>query len=257
MLNRQILIIVTALTALFAAGAHAADNTPDYDAIAAKAARFFSHEEWSSASAMYTLMIDERPAVPSVYGSAMVAAGMRQAADEQLELLNKALQAHVPIDSLVLATRNAAFESGHAQLFEEFLITVKEGEPWLKRTIDAYLLDYYVFRDDGPGIVRLSREMLAGLPDNEGFTYKLARGQLLTGDIAGAMESYRDIVERNPKAYDALLYLGNYYAQKSGESTDDALSADYAAKARTYLDRANAIRPTPYVSRLLRRLSPD
>lgn len=233
---------------LLCAGA-AALSASDYATLAVKAQRFFDQREWSSASAMYSLMLDERPREARIYGLAMVAAGERGSTEEQMALLRQALDSQVAIDSLVSSTRAAAFEAGDAHLYERFLIAVKEGEPWLRRTVDAYLLDYYMFRDDGPGIVRLSREMLAGLPGDEGFMYKLARGQMLTGDIGGAMDTFRAILDNNPEAYDALLYLGNYYAREADKNPDAV------TMATDYLGRALKIRSTPYVEQLLARLA--
>ncbi|MCM1484448.1 MAG: hypothetical protein NC043_08935 [Muribaculaceae bacterium] len=245
MLKSLLIIITTSLLAAFTSAARSG-TASDYSTLAAKAERFYNHKEWSSASAMYSLMLDERPDSASIYGYAMVAAGMRHADTEQIALLRQALNAHVPIDSLVSSTRRAAFEAGEAAQYEKFLLTVKKGEPWLKRSIDAYLLDYYLFRDDGSAIVQLSREMLAGLPDNEGFLYKLAQGQLLMSDIGGAMDTYRTILDLNPNAYDALLYLGCYHAMRytAGSKTD-------APVAREYLERALRIHSTPYVQSLI------
>lgn len=239
---RKILFMMLAVSGM---ATNVAQAETSYDEIAVKASRFFEHKEWASASAMYSLLIDGQRVSPDVFGHAIVSAGMRDAGGEQNMLVRQALEAHLPIDSVFGATRVAAFEAGNAPLYEKFLIATKEREPWLTRTVDAYLLDYYLFRDDGPGIVRLSQTMLDGLPGNEGFMYKLARGQVICGDVEDAVATYRAIVDNNPVAYDALLYLGNYYAMKGNE-----------AQAAEYLSRAYEIRPTPYVERMLKRLSP-
>lgn len=213
-----------------------------YDVTARKADRFFTYGEWASASAMYTLMLHERTDSASVFGHAIVAAGMQRLPDRQIELFNRALDVHQPIDSILRATERASLRADSAALYEQFLYTVRESDPWLQRIIDSKLLTYYQFRDNGPGIVTLSLIMLEGLPDDERFLYSLARGQLLCDDIPSAIDTYRRINRLYPRSLDALLYLGNYYA-----ATDPAL-------ARTYLTQALDIRWTPYLAARLSRL---
>lgn len=215
-----------------------------YSTLSAKAARFFALGEWASASAMYTLMLDQRTDDASVFGHAIVAAGMNDDTKRQIDLINQALNVHQPIDSVLLATQRASLSAEQTSLYERFLFSIKEHEPWLNRVADSYLLNYYLFRDNGPGIVAMSETMLAGLPDNERFLYTLAHGKLLCGDITSAIDTYKHIVELNPEAYDALLYLGNYYAGQPGKETE----------ALSYLSRAQQIRHTPHVESLISKL---
>lgn len=236
---KRIISILTLILLMAGIPLHAATS---YQTLQQKAARFFGLGEWASASAMYSLMLDQKVDDPDVVGHAIVAAGMVGETDAQISLLTRALNAHLPIDSVLRATETASFDAGQTSLYEQFLFSVKEHEPWLSRVVDAYLLNYFTWRDNGPGIVRMSRVMLAGLPDSEQFLYSLAHGQLLCGDIAGAIATYRRIVKLNPKAYDALLYLGNYYIE--ADST--------RSLGRDYLRRAQAIAPTPYVDQTLR-----
>lgn len=236
----RILNILIFLT-LSAASSSAATTTP-YSVLADKANRFFQNKEWASAAAMYTLMLDSRIDSVPVFGNAIVAEGMIGNRDRQLELLNQALNARLPIDSILTATEQASFAIGQTSLYEQFLLSVKTNEPWLTRVIDGYLLRYYNFRDNGPGIVAMSRIMLAGLPDDQRFLYALARGHLLCGEITKAIDVYSKIVSLNPLAYDALLYLGNYYADNDPK------------KASHFLRRALNIRYTPYVAARLKNL---
>lgn len=219
----------------------AAAVTP-YATLSDKANRFFQHREWASASAMYTLMLEQRRDSAGVYGDAIVAAGMMKQPDRQNELFTDALNAHLPIDSVLQATEEASLRAEQSSLYEQFLYAVKEREPWLNRIIDARLMSYYSFRDNGPGLVTMSEIMLSGLPDDERFLYSLARGKLLCDDISGAIDVYRRIITLYPSSRDALLYLGNYYAPTEPQA------------ALSYLEKALEQRYTPYVAAKIARL---
>ena len=72
----------------------------DYATLDSKARRFAAHGEWASASAMYSLMIEEMPADASLYSRAIVAEGMLENMDAEIRVLHEALQHGVVIDSL-------------------------------------------------------------------------------------------------------------------------------------------------------------
>lgn len=218
-------------------------SAADYNTIATRAARFFSYKEWASAGAMYTLMIDSRPEVSSTYGHAIVAAGMLDKEDEQIDLTHRAMRAQVPVDSIFKSVEQVSFSLGQTSLYERYLLLVQEREQWLVRVIDGYLLRYYTYRNDGSGMVIYARKMLTGLPDDEQFLYTLAQGNLLVGNMEEAIATYERIVEVYPQSYEALLYLGNYYAECN------------ATKAIDYLHRAQAIRRTPVVDAKLAELT--
>ncbi len=225
----------------------------DYSDLALKARRFYQQKEWASASAMYTLMLDINPRVAPVYGEAIVAAGMRKVPDQQLALMQQALKYHVPFDSVFSAVEKASFGIGQTNLYEDFLLLTKHHYQWLSRTIDGYLLAYYTFRRNPEGMISYSQTMLQGLPDNQNFLSTLAQGYLISGDYQKATDTYARILAINPDNYDALLYLGNYYADNGANSDPEKARA-----AISYLERAAEIHATPYVeSRIagLRHLS--
>ncbi|MDE5785011.1 MAG: hypothetical protein K2H98_00605, partial [Duncaniella sp.] len=122
-------------------------------------------------------------------------------------------------------------------VYEDFLLMIAHREPWVSRSIDAYLLRYYNYRCDGPGMVAYADKMLAGLPDDVTFLHDKARGLMLMGDFAAAMDVYRHIVKVAPDNVDALLALG-FYAESQGDKT----------AALPYFERAYSIMPTPYIN---------
>lgn len=241
-MKHRAIFFISAL--MLACSLSAADTSTSYSSWSRKANRFFDNEEWASASAMYTLMLSERPDSVAVWGNAIVAAGMQNLPDRQIELFNGALKAALPLDSVFNAIQSSSFSIMQTDLYERFLINIREHEPWMERVINRRLLDYYTFRDNGPGMVELSTIMLAGLPGDERFLYTLAKGQLLCDDIDSAIKTYNEIAKLYPQSLKALLYLGNYYAAIPSHN----------AEAISFLSRAQQIQPAPYLQQKLASL---
>lgn len=215
----------------------------EYAVLDAKAARFAEYDEWASSSAMLSLMLDMQPDNPALYSRAIIADGMLDNSPRQQQLLHDALSHGVPIDSVLSGVRSRSISLGRADLYETFLTHIPETFPWLKRSIDAYLLDYYKFRRDPQGIITYAQIMLQGLPDSREFLTDLASGYVLAGDFTKAMDTYRLILQIDPDNLTALLALGNYQ-----------IIAGHPDKALPYLTRANEIAPTPYLANTIKSL---
>lgn len=250
----SLLIIVAAL---FPATAGAVSPYPTLEA---KAGRFFNYEEWASAAAIFDLMLEERPAVASTYGRAIVANGMLNQPQEQTRLTTMALDNHIPFDTIFSNVREWSYHIGQPQLFENYLLANRSAHPWMQRTINGYLLKYYAFRNNGARMTEYARIMLEGAPDNISFLTTLADGLMLTGDYAEGIATYRHILELDPSNYSTLLILGNWYAgctskgnASTGNPSGQSILPD-KEKAIGYLSRADSLHPTPYVTTLLEEL---
>lgn len=239
--------LVTLITSIFVAMSMQAT---DYATLQVKAQRFYHYQEWPSAIAMYTLMLQEQPAVPSTYAHAIVAAGMQQDPARQVAFLRQSMDAHVPLDSIYDLVQQLAFEQGNAPLYENFLESTGNTFHWLRRNIDARLLQYYTWRRNANSMVIYARRMLDGLPDNTDYLTALADGLMLRDDQQQAIDIYLHILAIDPDNYHALLVLGNYYDNLSHL---DRFNTEAPILARQYLSRADALRPTPYVTNLLNR----
>lgn len=212
-----------------------------YPQLEVKADRAFGYGEWASAAAMFDLMLEQKPDVPDTYGRAIVANGMRGATSEQMRLLSQALDNHVPFDSVFSNVEMWSSYLGRPRVYEKFLVDTREAYPWMRRAINATLLKYYTFRDNGPEMVEYSLAMLEGAPDNTVFLRSLARGYMLTARIPQGLATYKRILAVEPDNYDVLLALGNWYA----------MNPDGVENGRVYLERAYSLHPTPYVAKLL------
>lgn len=222
----------------------------DYSKIESRASRFFNQQEWASASAMYDLMIDRKPSVCENYGYAIVSAGMRNDTLAQISLMDRSLNSHVPLDSLFQSVKEVSFSIGESSLYEDFLIRIKAQHQWLARGVDNYLLEYYVFRNNAPQVIKYSRSMLDGASDNIKFLTYLANGLMQEGQTAEAIETYEKIININPDDYNALLQVANYFQLTA--TTDKSRKT-----ALNYFERAQKIKSTPYIEKAISQLRND
>lgn len=222
----------------------------DYSKIESRATRFFNQQEWASASAMYDLMIDRQPSVCENYGYAIVSAGMRNDTLAQISLMERSMNGHVPFDSLFQSVKKVSFSIGQSSLYENFLLRVKSHYQWLARGIDNYLLEYYVFRNNAPQIIKYSNSMLDGASDNIKFLTYLANGLMQEEQATDAVEVYKKILSINPNDYNALLQLANYFHLTA--TTDTSRKS-----ALNYFEQAQKIKSTPYIEKAISQLRND
>lgn len=237
-----IIIFLTSVSPLLAGN--------DYDILARKERMFYNAGEWPGASAMLSLMIDERPAQADLYGRAIVAQSLMDDTPGAVALLDKAMKNKVPFDSVFSDVKTESFKLGRSDLYENFLLQVKASHPWLLRTIDNYLLDYYCFRRDGAKMVEFSKIMLEGLPDNTTFLTILAEGYLLEGETEKALLTFRQVLYFNPADYNATLYLANHYFNRWEQTRTPADRQN----ALRFLTHANELKPTPFIRTRLEKL---
>lgn len=218
----------------------------DYAAISAKAGRFFKYREWANAAAMYELMIEDSASVAMNYANAIVVAGMRNLPDYQMSVFERSQSKLVPMAQVLQDVRQVSFSLGEAGLYERFLHLLLERQPWLGRSIDRQLLDYYLFRRDADGIVRMSRLMLSTAPDNTNYLNSLADGLMLQSKYEESADVYRKILVLEPNNLTALLALGNYLF--INKQPDEALP---------YLSQANRIAPSPDLAEKIKQCRTD
>ena len=209
-----------------------------YEQLSQRAARSFEWKEWSSAAALYELMLQQQPDSLATYSYAIVANQMIPDTAATIDLLERAMSHGIGLEDVLEAVRVTDFSIGQGDLYGRYLLLLSEGLPWMKRGLDHQLLKYYTFRHDGPMIVKYAGDMLTGLPNSTEYLSYLAKGYLLCNDDARAVEIWKKILEIDPHHYTTLLELGNYYQLKGNRS-----------EALPYLELAQSIHPTPYVAR--------
>lgn len=220
-----------------------ANEPSKYEDLMTKAKRFADWKEWRSAAAMYQLAAKQDPSATEAYAPALIIYGMLDETDEVKELLTTALRSGIPPDSLFDATRSAAVKLAHLNRYEQFLLTARRSVPYLTRTINDRLLDYYAFRNDGAKMVEYAELMLTSdMPAKYQVPYltRAAMGYIDMGRTTEAIHYFKQILDIDTKNLNALLYLGNFYAQSGDMNT-----------ALPYLTRAQEIRPSLYLAKLI------
>lgn len=254
---KNFIIYIIAIFAIFTVSAET--KTENYETRSIRAERYFSYKEWSSALAMYQLMIDEQPGEVEPYYKSIVAGVMIGDTTTQIDMLERTQQRGISLEELFDGVRSVSFAIGEAQAYANFLLLVKSHQPWLNRGINIYLLDYYSFRNDPENTIKIAEELLAQTPDNIEYMEILAKAHITDGNIDKATIYYKSILAIDSNNYNALLALGNYYALKllsPNDSTQTSLSQkDLTALAQTYLYDAYNLHPTPYVAQLLSKIS--
>ncbi len=241
-LNRRFVALSVAVV-LGASAALAAADDAWVAQTAVRADRSFAFAEWSSAHALYELLLDRQPGRSDFYARAVVAAELAGDTIAGSDLVERAMSHGIPFAPLLADIRSTSYSVGAGDGYGDFLLRLQEQLPWLARPIDDELLRYYTSRSDGPMMVRYARVMLAGLPDSIEYLGLLARGYVLQDDMLAAADTWTRILAIAPDNYDALVCLGNY-ARLEGRK----------AEALRYLEEANRLRPTPYLTRLTAEL---
>ena len=220
-----------------------------------KANRFYRHEEWANAVAMFRAILQREPTDVATYGRSVVVYGVIGDQEEQISLLEDTQKYALPLDRLFDAVRTSAYEIGRPEQLVSFMDLVKVKQPWLKRNINIRLARYYDSRNNAEKMIEMSDTLLAVNPDDPSMLKIKARGYLLLDRYDDAMPLYRRIVDLNPSDYDSLLTLGVYYYEEMDRRSLSLQSAS-AQSARKYLAKANALRPTERVEAMLARLNP-
>lgn len=214
--------------------------------IPAKADRAFHEHDWGSAQAFYTLLLSDAPADSIIGAREIVSSYALGDSVLAVQTMQSLMNHGVSLDAILGQVRSQSFLAGQSETYVDFMNTARRHCPWIARAIEARMLPYYEFRDNGPEIINYSRRMLAGLPQSTRYLHALAKGYTLIGDLPQACNIWQKIIKIDSADYLAMLQLGNYY-YNSGDK----------ANAETYLAAAYGINPTPFVKQRLDSLRPQ
>lgn len=221
-----------------------------------KADRFYRHEEWANALAMFRLILEEDPADMRTYGRSVAVYGAIGNAEEQILLLERTQSLGLPLDGLFDEVRKSAYEIDRPHILERFMLLVKERQPWLKRNINLRLARYYDSRNNAPKMIAMSDSLLSQNPNDPSMLRVKARGRMLQDDYEGAVAVYKRILELQPDDTDAMLNIGIYY-YNDFSTNRLPLDSEAAEEARRYLSMAFRLRPTEHLRSLLSALSAE
>lgn len=234
---------VSLLIALLAAvGADAATAAPD-SALMAKAGRAYADCEWASAAALYNMAADKDPGDTEAYVRATICHAIRKDTAEAVGTIERAMAHAVPLDSILKGLRSEAFEIKKPEIYTGLLETAGNNMPWLRRPLDMQLMRYAAYRRDPEAMERYAARMLAGMPGDTEAMAILAKAHAMQGRFDEAITDWQRVLAAKPDDRRALLEIGNYYAI-TGDSE----------RALPYLEKAQAVKATPYVAEMIHKL---
>lgn len=201
-------------------------------AIEARARRAYDAEEWASAQALYAVA-SENSTNPGLHARMMVAAEMLGDTAAAPSALERAMQSGVPVPDMLDSLELCFKERGRYDMYGNMLRRIAGRRPYLRRPVDARLLNYATSRRDGEAMIKYASRLLAGLPDNAAFIDALAWGQLYCGHYADAEATWRKGIEANPDNAALMINLGELLADSK------------PSEALELLKRAYILAPTP------------
>lgn len=212
--------------------------------LAQKATRAFLERDWPSAQAHYILQCNDNPTDSVAVARLIVSDCALGDTVAAVDALANAMTAGASIDKILLELNSQSFLVGDSDVYINFMLAAQKMEPWMQRAIEARILPYYEFRDNGPEIIRYSLKMLSGLPQSVKYLHSLAKGYVLTGETPSAAETWKEILNIDPDDFTSLISLGNYYFNNG---VDDL--------AQIYLSKAFDLKPTPFVEKRLKEIT--
>lgn len=231
----------------------------DYDVLSERAERYFKYKEWGSALAIYQMMIVDRPEAVEPYYKAIAAGAMLGDGEVQMDMFERTQQHGVSLDSLFNGVRKVSFTMGTAKAYEEFLLLVKDRQPWLSRNVCIYLLDYYMYRNDSQNVKEITQELLEHTPDNVEYLKCFANACMQLGDFENMEIYFKRVLEIDSHDEDALVALGNYYAgMLLGQIEPDSIKYNREQLARLSLEtlsKACNMNASPYLTSLMARVN--
>lgn len=235
----------------------------------------FANREWNEALMIYDkLLVTDKKNV-SLYVGAIVSASEVKSPQSVLHYIELSEANGVSLDSLFVSVDRKSHILRNSAIYENMLLMMKQQQPWLKSLINRYLLNYYLFRHDSEGVIAVTGELLEQLPDNMDFLK--ARGDALfeVGRERESVEYFNRMLEIDDKNLDAYIFLGIYNFWKGSlemkkinnefnrlvtptrmqyashrKKQRDLLDTRFAASEK-YLEKALAIKPTPYIRDVL------
>lgn len=170
-----------------------------------------------------------------------------------MTLIEKSQQNRVPLYDLFPKIQKESFSVSEPQVYENFLLLMREKQPWLKRNINLQLLKYYSMRNNAPRIIETADLLLADTPTDAAVLREKAKGYFVSGDNGNACKYYVKSLEYDADNFKANLFVGMHYYQE-WQSQGQLLPSAVADKAALYLNKAYTVNPTPEVENYLKKL---
>ena len=239
-----------------------------YERLESRANDHYDHAEWSEVISITDRMVRIRPSDVAPYSAALVAAQFLNDIPTENRYLELSQYNRIPIDTLLQSVYERTRLMHNAAIYEGILLNLKTHNSWLAKVFNHYLLDYYAFAHKTDQTIAIADELLHVTPENIRYKKIKADALFYQGDHKPAVAIYENILSANPDDYDALTFLGIYYAaeiEKELNQVDTLYQQDhtpvdsiYHSRKRKIIDnqipgtiellkKAETVRPSEYI----------
>lgn len=187
-----------------------------------KAETHFDNGEWKEAAAMFNVLINESPSVLGLYPYAVASNDLGGDRDGVMAAVVLSEKSGIPLDSLFTRTKKFCTLFGDNGIYERLLLSIKGEQPWFKRIVNRYLLNFYIERKENAKGLGIVDEALETYPDNPSLLKSKAMILADLGKLDAAADCMEKVLLLNPSADDARMFLGNYCFIKGEEFYDRA-----------------------------------
>lgn len=205
---------------------------------------YFNHAEWDDVLKETATMVKMQPTDVNPYAAAIIAAQFMEDTNTENFYLRLSQSNIVHIDSLLQNIYHRTRQLHNAQVYEQLLLNLKKNNRWLSRVFNIYLLDFYHFSRRTKETISVANELLKETPDNLRFLKIKANALFYQGNTIEAAELYEKILNADSNDYEALTFLGAYYASKDYKTIakiDSIYLKDTAPVDSVYLNSKKVI----------------
>lgn len=218
-----------------------------YEKLKIKAERFYSYGEWESASAAYELMLMQKFDDVDAYSRAITVNGVLGRSDNQVAIVEQSQKNGISMMDIFGKVKELSYALGKPKIYEGFLLMVKDRQPWMRRSINVMLAEYYSQRNNAPKMVAYADTLLMTRSDDLFALRIKSRGQMLRDDYASLVKTNDKIIALAPSDFEAYLNNGMYFFNMWKAA---GIASDKRSAIR-YLSEAYKLRSTPYLKDLL------
>lgn len=220
-----------------------------------KANKHIENMEWKEASALYDIIISQKPDSLNLYIPAIVASAKTDNYNHVVDIVVISEKNGIALDSILDNLLTYTTKIGNTEIYEKTILSLQEKQPWFEKLFNKQLLEYYKKRHYNIKAIEIADRIIKNKPANikEIMTIK-ANCLNELGDIDSAAIVMSEILAIDSTFYDARLYLGNYYYLKAiqliedtAEEIDEKSACSLLQQAKEYIDIEYLKAKSPYV----------
>lgn len=227
-----------------------------------KANKHIENMEWKEASALYDIIISQKPDSLNFYAPAVVASAKMGNYEHVVEIVVISEKNGMALDSILNNILTYTTKIGDTNIYERTILSLQEKQPWFEKLFNRHLLEYYTKRHYNIKAIEIADRIIKSNPANIKDIMRIKANCLNElGDIDSAAIAMSEILAIDSSFYDARIYLGNYYYLKAiqliedtAEEIDEKEICSLLQQAREFIDIEYLKTKSPYVRDRLKEI---